>query len=124
MTVHRLAIGQSVRLKGRFGSTETFQIIATLPERGTAPQYRIRSDNEKHERVAQEDNLELLEAPAIQDGRSFPAHPWSLTGAGTAASHSAEPVPVRDVEAFEAVGWAAAGAETPGRPIKTPFGVK
>jgi hypothetical protein len=57
---HAFAIGQSVRLKGGFGRTPTeiFQVTATLPPRANSPQYRIRSEEERHERVTTQDDLE------------------------------------------------------------------
>ena len=62
MANHRFSIGQRVRLTGwnRLSTSpaETFRIVATLPERNDLLQYRIRSDNERHERVTTEDNLE------------------------------------------------------------------
>jgi len=65
MPAHRFAIGQSVRLRTRFGlsprTAEIFRITGTLPERGNSPQYRIRSDDERHERVTTEDSLEEIE---------------------------------------------------------------
>jgi len=65
MSVHRFAVGQPVRLKTRFGlapkATETFHVTGTLPERDNSPQYRIRQDGERHERVTTEDFLEAIE---------------------------------------------------------------
>ena len=59
---HHFAIGQIVRLKGRVGmaqkTPELFRIKNTLPVKDGSPQYRIRSDNESHDRVTTEDNLE------------------------------------------------------------------
>ncbi|MDX8501967.1 hypothetical protein RFM99_26590 [Mesorhizobium sp. VK4C] len=59
---HRYALGQSVRLKTSFNtvpkSSEIYQITGRLPARGDSLQYRIRSETERHERVATEDNLE------------------------------------------------------------------
>jgi hypothetical protein len=66
MSPHRFAIGQSVRLRNSFNladATETYRITATLPERNNSPQYRIRSDAERHERVTTEDTLERIETP-------------------------------------------------------------
>jgi hypothetical protein len=64
---HLFKIGQSVRLKGGFGLQsqvgEIYRITGTLPPSGTSPQYRIRSDAERHERVTMQDNLELVRAP-------------------------------------------------------------
>lgn len=59
---HLFAVGQAVRLKGGFGTfpqtAEIYRIRATLPARGDSLQYRIRSDGERHERVATQDSLE------------------------------------------------------------------
>jgi hypothetical protein len=62
MNVHRFAIGQSVILKGTIGmSLQTghmFRVTGRMPPRDNSPQYRIRNENEWHERVAPEENLE------------------------------------------------------------------
>jgi hypothetical protein len=67
MPAHRFAIGQSVRLRGRFGmpldTAELFRITATLPPRDNSPQYRMRNDEERYERVTTEDNLEEIQLP-------------------------------------------------------------
>jgi hypothetical protein len=59
---HLFSVGQVVRYKGGFGRTagpaEVFRITATLPVRGDSPQYRIRNDEERHERVSGQDDLE------------------------------------------------------------------
>ena len=72
MPAHRFAIGQSVRLRGRSGmpldTAEVFRITATLPARDNSPQYRMRNDEERHERVTTEDNLEEVEMPAAKAG--------------------------------------------------------
>jgi hypothetical protein len=74
MPAHRFAIGQSVRLRGRFGMpldmAEVFRITATLPARDNSPQYRMRNDEERHERVTTEDNLEEVEMPPLEVGAS------------------------------------------------------
>lgn len=61
---HSFAIGQTVRLKSWSGmsgdSGSTFQITATLPPSGDSPQYRIRNDDERHERVTTQENIELV----------------------------------------------------------------
>lgn len=68
MAVHRYAIGQSVRLKSMAGMSPrtavTFKITATLPPKEGSPQYRLRNDEERHERVSMEDNLELVDIDA------------------------------------------------------------
>ena len=65
MPVHRFAIGQTVRLQSSFGmslrTAELYRITGTLPSRDNSPQYRIRSDQERHERVTTEDSLEEVE---------------------------------------------------------------
>ena len=62
MNVHRFAIGQSVRLKGRIGMSlqtgDMFRITGRMPARDWSPQYRISNDEGRHERVAEENNLE------------------------------------------------------------------
>lgn len=69
MSSHRFAIGQSVRFKTKFGyaigTAEVYKVTALLPERSNSLQYRIRSDKERHERMAMEDDLE--EIPAATD---------------------------------------------------------
>jgi len=61
---HLFAVGQSVRLKGGFGGPtlprDIYHITATLPPRADSPQYRIRNDAERHERVTTQDNLEAV----------------------------------------------------------------
>ena len=76
---HRFSVGQIVRLTNRIGvwpkSDEVYRITGTLPARDNSLQYRIRNDGERHERVATEDNLELVEAPPIPDGAT--QSPWA-----------------------------------------------
>lgn len=59
---HRFAVGQSVRLNSRFGvsptAAEFYRVTATLPARDNALQYRIRSDEERYDRVTTEDSLD------------------------------------------------------------------
>ncbi|WP_428673356.1 hypothetical protein [Roseibium sp.] len=62
---HRFTIGQIVRMKSRHpGRTvtpsDTFHITALLPFASEMPQYRIRSEQELHERVTTQDRLELI----------------------------------------------------------------
>ncbi len=69
---HIFKVGQTVRVKDGFlvvpsKLPDTYRITATLPLRGNVLQYRIRSDDERHERVATEDSLELVNlSPAKQ----------------------------------------------------------
>ena len=62
MNVHRFGIGQSVILKGAIGMSfqtgHMFRVTGTMPPRDNSPQYRIRNEDEWHERVAAESNLE------------------------------------------------------------------
>ncbi|PSJ56654.1 hypothetical protein [Pseudaminobacter soli (ex Li et al. 2025)] len=72
MSPHRFAIGQSVHLKNRINQSDTtegvYRITATLPERDNSPQYRIRNDGERHERVATENTLVLVDTPLVATG--------------------------------------------------------
>jgi hypothetical protein len=66
---HLFAIGQTVRLNGGFLRTgASYQITARLPPIGDSPQYRIRNEEEKFERVARQSELEL--SSATNDGPS------------------------------------------------------
>jgi hypothetical protein len=68
MNVHRFAIGQSVRLRGTIGMSlqtgDMFRITGKMPARDWSPQYRISSDEGRHERVAEENNLEEVAVAA------------------------------------------------------------
>ena len=56
---HEFRIGQAVRLRGGFvRSGEVFLITALLPPVGDSPQYRIRNNEERFERVATQTSLE------------------------------------------------------------------
>lgn len=59
---HAFAIGQRVRFKGGFGMTPAsiFQITGKLPARANSPQYRIRNEEERHERVTTQEDLEPI----------------------------------------------------------------
>jgi hypothetical protein len=61
-STHRFLVGQTVRLRGSFGASRTtaeiYHVTGTLPPIGVSPQYRIRNDDERHERVTTEDRLE------------------------------------------------------------------
>ncbi|WP_411956291.1 hypothetical protein [Arvimicrobium flavum] len=62
---HLFTIGQAVRLRGWFGKlpqhAEIYRITGTLPPRGESLQYRIRNDDERHERVTTQDSLEPVD---------------------------------------------------------------
>ncbi|PSJ54227.1 hypothetical protein C7I84_24880 [Mesorhizobium ephedrae] len=70
-STHYFAVGQSVRLKSRFGPTpaDIYHVTGTLPPRGNSPQYRIRNDAERHERMTTQDDLEPVDVS--QSGASL-----------------------------------------------------
>lgn len=57
-STHLYAIGQQVRLSGQRGPAETYEVIGTLPPRDNSPQYRVRNEEERYERVITENLLE------------------------------------------------------------------
>jgi len=63
---HLYIVGQPVRLKGgvmqRFQAAAIYHITGTMPPSGDSPQYRIRNDEERHERVAIQDDLEPVDS--------------------------------------------------------------
>jgi hypothetical protein len=63
---HRFAVGQCVQMK-TFGSSQPtgqkFTINALMPVRDGTPQYRLRGESEKHDRVDREDNLVMAVEP-------------------------------------------------------------
>ncbi len=73
VTTHRFKVGQSVRfeagLGGAPGSGGVYRITGTLPPLDNSPQYRIRSESERHERVVTQDRLWPLGATQ-SDGRA------------------------------------------------------
>ncbi|MBB3135680.1 hypothetical protein FHS26_003426 [Rhizobium pisi] len=73
---HIFKVGQTVRLKDGFFVVpsklpDTYRITATLPPRGNMMQYRIHSDDERHERVATEDSLELVNMSPAGNGATL-----------------------------------------------------
>lgn len=75
---HLFTLGESVRLKGRIGgapATNSYRITGTLPPVNGSPQYRIRNEEERHERVATQDSLEQVgsidDANATLSERTF-----------------------------------------------------
>jgi hypothetical protein len=74
-SLHLYAVGEMVRLKGGFGisadAASVYRIMGTLPARGDSPQYRIRSDDERHERVATQDTLEPVRKSADGGGTTL-----------------------------------------------------
>lgn len=59
---HLFEVGQAVRLRGSFGTfqktAEIYRVTGMLPSDGYSPQYRIRNEEERHERVTTQDDLE------------------------------------------------------------------
>lgn len=78
-STHRFRVGQMVRMRARFGGAagpaEFYRVVSTLPPRDNFPQYRIRAESERHERVAREDDLE-----AAEGGNSEPRTPPDAGG--------------------------------------------
>lgn len=72
---HIFSIGQAVRLKRWCGSShrfeEIYQITGTLPPRDNSPQYRIRNDEEGHDRVATQDSLEPVSQEQPVEGTTL-----------------------------------------------------
>ncbi|WP_306029806.1 hypothetical protein [Stappia sp. MMSF_3263] len=66
---HLLSVGQSVRLKSAIGNTtgqtQVYRITGMMPASAGAPQYRIRNAEENHERVALQDELELVDTTGL-----------------------------------------------------------
>ena len=63
---HLFTVGQAVRLKAGVGTLpnkfeDIYRITGTLPPRDNSLQYRIRNDDEGHERVTTEDSLEPVD---------------------------------------------------------------
>jgi hypothetical protein len=71
LATHAFVIGQPVRLRDGIGRLvppgALYRITGTLPSNGGSPQYRIRNDDERHERVAAENALQLAGPPANDD---------------------------------------------------------
>ena len=73
---HLFIVGQSVRLKAEFmvsasKSSGIYRITRTLPPEGNLVQYRIRNDEEPHERVANQDSLEAIRKPQSESDSVF-----------------------------------------------------
>lgn len=55
----------------RFGQSpktpDFYRVTGTLPARENSPQYRIRNDEERHERIASQDDLEAVDPPPAKD---------------------------------------------------------
>jgi hypothetical protein len=74
-TKHLFAIGQAVRLRSNFGTfpktAEVYRITGMLPPVGDSPQYRIRNDDERHDRVTTQDSLEPVRLPQSGEGATL-----------------------------------------------------
>ena len=61
MSVHKFAVGQTVRFspdRNQQGTARgSFKIVRLLPEEASVLQYRLKSQLDGHERVAREDQL-------------------------------------------------------------------
>ncbi len=61
---HKFAVGQAVRWAlppvSIALSTETYQVVRLLPKHANDPQYRVKADSEKYERVARESHLQAV----------------------------------------------------------------
>jgi hypothetical protein len=68
-------VGQTVRLRGSFGASRTtaeiYPVTGTLPPKGGSPQYRVRNDDERHERVTTRDRLEPASLKPGGEGASL-----------------------------------------------------
>lgn len=59
VATHIFAPGQAVRLRdGLWRSGKVYLVTAQLPPIGQSPQYRIRNDDERFERMTTEENLD------------------------------------------------------------------
>jgi hypothetical protein len=71
MSAHRFAVGQVVHLRSSFrllpAAAGSYRITGLMPARDNSPQYRIRSDEEHHDRVATEDDLEEVGSRAGEE---------------------------------------------------------
>lgn len=69
--VHRFALGDAVRMRGMLftPALASYRVTAMLPTRDGSPQYRVRSDLERHERVAKEDTLEIVQEGGGEEAR-------------------------------------------------------
>jgi hypothetical protein len=61
MTEHRFKVGQTIvlqnSLKNRSAAAGSYQVIGYRPEDDGEPSYRIKSELERHERIARESEL-------------------------------------------------------------------
>lgn len=78
-------------MKSRFGlspkTAELYRVTGTLPPRDNSPQYRIRSDDERHERVTTQDALEAASLSSTGNGTTLIERTFG-NGQGTEAQQS------------------------------------
>lgn len=93
-SAHLFVVGQAVRMKGGIGSTtlpsDIYHITATLPPRGTSPQYRIRNDEERYERVTTQDSIEPVRIPQPGDDAALIERTFGH-GQRTETQHEGDP---------------------------------
>jgi hypothetical protein len=92
---HMFELGQAVRLKGGFAlsasrSEDIFHITGMLPPKEDSPQYRIRNQDERHERVTTQDNLEAVDISPSTDGATLIERTFG-DGQGTEAQQPRNP---------------------------------
>ena len=89
---HMFEVGQAVRLKGGLASRfqEIFHITGILPPKEGSPQYRIRNQEERYERVTTQDNLEPVDSPPAGSGATLIERTFGH-GQGTEAQQSRDP---------------------------------
>ena len=96
---HFFTVGQAVRLKGGFArlalAADIYRITGTLPSRGDSLQYRIRNDDERHERVTTEDSLEPVDMSQTGDGATLIERTFGR-GQGTETQQSRDQKPKQE----------------------------
>lgn len=69
---HIYSVGQSVRLFNAFKETDfVYYITRIVPPSGSSPQYRIRSDVERHERMVTQDDIRPAASLGEAKGRTL-----------------------------------------------------
>src|SRR5690606_16768312 len=91
---HLFAIGQAVRLKGGLARPtlpeDVYHITRMLPPSAGSPQYRIRNEDERHERVTTQDSLEPVGMLRSGDGETLIERTFGH-GQGTETKQSRDP---------------------------------
>lgn len=72
---HLFTVGQAVQLKRGYRGlalpADIYHITGTLPPSGGSPQYRIRNDDSRHERVTTQDGLEPVRISSADEGTTL-----------------------------------------------------